>query len=133
MEQNIKVGFPVIDCDDYEVPMNIWRPSESAKLRYNDPKSGYQIPIQNFFVKYQLICQYYFGYMDELENTCALENITTSSADIFYDPKTIADFQSRFKKFDRIEDIAITEAANFHFIGDIDLHIFASMAAELEK
>ncbi len=53
MERNIKVGSPVINSDNYEVSMNVWKPNENAKLRYNDPKSGYQIPIRNFVVKYQ--------------------------------------------------------------------------------
>ena len=121
MQREIKVGTPVTDHSKYEVPMNIWEPESGAKIKYNDTDSGYMITAKKFTIKYFLIYKYYFGYLDDLASTVMLENISTSRSDIFYKLDDLADFRNQFKEFTKLEDIPVSEAANFHCMGDLDV------------
>lgn len=121
LRAEIKVGSPVIRDDQYEVPRNLWEPERDSVVQYSDPVSGYLIPAEGLTIKYDLIYEYYFGYLNDLKNSVRLDNISTSKSDIFYRPEELLNFQAKFKKFSNLEEIAVSEAANFHCIGDIDV------------
>jgi Restriction endonuclease len=90
----------VIQFNDVEKGQ-IWYPQNLDSSNYIRDVKGNRIDIEQLEIYVELEITYYFGYLNDLENTRALLNKTEDTMHIMFKTEEIFDYRNNFAPFDK--------------------------------
>ena len=95
-------GFIRFDenADEHE-----WQPRNISAPYFLRNIKGEEIPIAYVSFKFQTVHNYYFGYVNELENSKMIEFITEGEARILYKPSDLSDYTEKFVRYDSADKL----------------------------
>lgn len=99
----------VLQLDTPDVTVT-WQPlGNYASSAYISGKQRDKIPIEELSINYTLFGNYFFGYVHDLPNTIAFNNVSMDTKKIFYKPSDIVfDYEkhlTRYKNWDQIPQV----------------------------
>jgi hypothetical protein len=95
--------------------IQVWYPDSLGSSHYIRDCEGNRIDIKDLKIYFQLEISYYFGYLNDLENTRALLNRTEETMHIMFEAEQIFDYRHTFARYDNIA--AIPEVEGLHIGG----------------
>lgn len=110
--KQIKVGGKVIDKSFLDQYMNKWVPAEGQKLTYSDPRTDTPVEVSGLEISFVMRYDFYFGYLNDLPGSFALESISSARANLFFLEEELMKYEQYFPQFSRKDELPINQAVN---------------------
>ncbi len=124
--RKIKVGDKRLDMSQYNSYMNVWRPAQPSLVKYSDPVTGKSISIGDFDVSFIMKYEYYFGHLNDLPGTFALDSISAAKANIFFLEEDLYDFEKYFPHYSELSDVPTLQAMNIFCLSQFNFESIPS-------
>jgi len=116
----IQIGGSRLHHEMFREYLNTWETPIGSELTYIDPHNGIVKDVRSFQVSFLMRYDYYFGYLNDLPGTIALDSISGARADIFYLEEDLSSFDMHFSKFTKKADVPVKHAANIFSLAAIN-------------
>jgi Restriction endonuclease len=112
----------------------VWCPQDLGSSHFIRDVKGNRIDIEQLEIHYQLDIAYYFGYLHDLESTCALLNRTEDTMDILFKAEEIFDYFNDFARFDDMAGLPKVDGIYIGCVAFPEVEISGiDMSIKLEK